>query len=260
MSWDDLVRPGVTGWLSEPDTARFSRPIARITVGDDLADVSAIADEIANLMTAMQPELAVVRWPARLSALGARLVDRRLGVVPAETLMYWESSLPVEALSASIAVDSLSADPRYATMLPRLVRDVFDGYHSHYSASPELDPGAALDGYVEWAVRTASANPHDTFVAHDDGRLLAFATTAKLTDGTTVEVELAGTRPREQRRGVYRSLLNGVMVAAGAQGAGRLIISTQAANAAVQRSWVRLGLRPFAAYTTVHLRPESTRG
>lgn len=260
MSWDDLARPGVTGWLSEPDTLRFSRAIARITVGNDLSDVNVIADEIANLMTALRPEIAVTRWPAGLTALGALLVDRRLRVVPAETLIYWESRLPVEALATGIAVDSLSAHPSYVATLPRLVSDVFAGYDSHYSASPELDPGAVLDGYVEWAVRTASANPHDTFVAHDGGRPLAFATTVKLTDGTTVEVELAGTHPREQRRGVYRSLLNGVMVAAGAQGAGRLIISTQAANTAVQRSWVRLGLRPFAAYTTVHLRPEATRG
>lgn len=260
MSWDDLDRPGVTGRPSELDTARFGRRVARITVGPDRTDPAGAADEVVSMFLAMGPDLAVVRWPAGLTALGAHLVHRGLRVVPADVLVYWEVRLPAGPPPDGIAVDVLSDVPSFAATLPQLAHDVFEGYDSHYSAALDVDPEAVLAGYVDWATRTSAARPDDTFVAHEAGGPLAFATTARLEDGATVEVELAGTAPGSRSRGVYSRLLGAVMAKATERGAGRLVISTQASNTAVQRTWARLGLLPAAAYTTVHVRAEATGG
>jgi GNAT superfamily N-acetyltransferase len=260
MSWDDLDRPGVSGRPSELDTARFGRRVARITVGPDQTDPGRAADEVASMFRAMGPDVAVVRWPAGLVALGAHLVHRGLRVVPADVLVYWEARLPAGPLPEGIAVDVLGDVPGFAATLPRLARDVFEGYDSHYSAALDLDQEAVLEGYVDWATRTSRVRPEDTFVAHEAGEALAFATTARLEDGTTVEVELAGTTPASRGRGVYSRLMSAVMATAAARGAERLVISTQASNTAVQRSWARLGLLPAAAFTTVHLRAEAPGG
>ena len=71
------------------------------------------------------------------------------------------------------------------------------------------------------------------------------------TAGTT-EILLAGIIRAARGRRRYAHLLAGVEEAARAHGAERLVISTQAHNAGVQRAWARYGFEPVGSVHTVH--------
>jgi GNAT superfamily N-acetyltransferase len=101
----------------------------------------------------------------------------------------------------------------------------------------------------------AGAAPRDCVaVLGEHDALMALATTLMVNDGQSLEVLLAGTAPNFQGRGVYRSLFAGVVARTAELGCLEVVISTQASNIGVQRAWAALGLRPFAAFTTVHVR------
>ena len=254
MSWDDLTGEGVTVSASPHDSARFRRTITRVVVGSRVRDVDAVVGRVLEAVSRADVDLAVVRWPASLTALGAHVAAAGLRVVPADTLTYWAGG-PVAMGEGALDITRLSDTPADPAALEELVRATFDGYVSHYAASPDLDPAAVTEGYVEWALRTAATDPGSTWVAREDGRLLAFATTRSLADPRDVEVELAGTSPAHRGRGLYSALFAALLARLPEQGHDRLLISTQAGNVAVQRLWARAGMLPVAAFTTVHVRP-----
>ncbi|WP_377643917.1 GNAT family N-acetyltransferase [Oryzobacter terrae] len=254
MSWDDLSGAGVTVSTSPHDSARFGRVVIRVVVGSQVHEVDAVSGPVLEALSRPDVDLAVVRWPAALTGLGAHLAAAGHRVVPADTLVYWAGGPTAEG-PAPLDLASLSDVPAEPAALEELVRATFEGYVSHYAASPDLDPAAVTEGYVEWALRTAAAEPHSTWVAREGGDLAAFATTRALADPRDVEVELAGTSPRHRGRGVYGALFTSLLARLLEQGHDRLLISTQAGNVAVQRLWARAGMLPVAAFTTVHVRP-----
>jgi GNAT superfamily N-acetyltransferase len=253
MSWDDLAGDGVSVLVNEQETARFGRVVLRVVVRSEVRDAGAAAGFVLDAVSDSGMDLAVVRWPARLIALGPHLAAAGLLVVPADTLVYWAGSATPPS-EPQVAIAPLSEMSDATADLEGLVRATFDDYPSHYAASPDLDPARVTEGYVEWAMRTAVQDPSRTWLAHESGQLLAFATTRLLADRSTVEVELAGTGPSHRGRGVYAALLSSLLAGLSSQGHDRLVISTQAGNVPVQRLWARAGLLPFAAFTTVHLR------
>ncbi len=254
MSWDDLAGDGVSVSVSPHDTARFGRVVLRVVVGSRVRDADAALGPVLEAVSRPDVDLAVVRWPASFTALGARLAAAGPSVVPADTLTYWAGGTTA-AVGGPLEIERLSDAPADPDALEALVRSTFTRYVSHYAASPDLDPDAVTEGYVEWAMRTAADAPRSTWVAREGDELLAFATTRPLTDPRDVEVELAGTSPTHRGRGIYTSLLTALLARLPEQGHDRLLISTQAGNVAVQRLWAKAGLLPVGAFTTVHVRP-----
>lgn len=195
-------------------------------------------------------DIVIVRRPAAWSRRWHELTTfDGYTAIHADTLMYWEwidRGEPVEPERPA----ELSSDVPW-DRVERLVRDVFAGYDNHYLSNPLLDPGAALDGYVEWAATTASAVPGAVSVLRADGDDVAFA----ITDwhAGPPDVRLAGVSTAHQRRGWYPELVRHVMLTARTTGAGSIRISTQAQNVAPQRVWAKLGWRPFEVLTTTHL-------
>lgn len=256
MSWDDLAVDGVTASVSPHDTKRFGKVVLRVVVGSHVRNSDAAAGPLLNAVSRRDVDLAVVRWPASFTELGAHLTDAGLTVVPADTLVYWAGGA-AKPENGPIKVAPLSEFAGELRAFEDLVRATFDRYESHYAASPDLDPVLVTEGYVEWALRTASEAAGSTFVAHKEGRLLAFATTRSLASPLDIEVELAGTSPLARGQGAYGALLKALLALLPTMGCRRLLISTQAGNVAVQRLWARGGLLPVAAFTTVHVRRQN---
>lgn len=256
MSWDDLEAPGVRSRESAVDSRRFGIPVARVQVGRDTTDDEAVEGILTDL-DRLRPEVAVARWPADRVGLAGALDRRGLRVVPADTLLYWGTDLtgradePDDVRTGTVSLDRA---PQLAPAVGDLVAASFVDYPTHYLASPEFAPDLVLAGYVEWASRTAREHPQEVLLRLVDGVPAAVATTARVQDGRSTEVLLAGTRPDHRGRGVYAALLASVLAAATDRGEERVVISTQASNTTVQRAWCRAGLRPLAAWTTVHLR------
>jgi len=102
-------------------------------------------------------------------------------------------------------------------------------------------------------VRSLRSNQGNVLVLMEGGEPIGMATLELGAGGDHLEILLAGLVPAAQGKRLYDGLLDGCQRVAIARGAVRVVISTQVHNVRVQRSWARLGLRPFAAIETVHL-------
>lgn len=258
MSWAALSGQGVRRWVSRPEGARFNLSVARVVVGADTADVESVRADFVATLDAATEDLVIARWPARFTRLGAAASSSRRRVIPADMLTYWEA--PAAALASSagpgpadgcaiIRPTGPSRDIEAA--IEQVVEDSFRGYGNHYTANPALDPELALAGYLEWAVGAFRSDPGNVVILREGEDPIGVATLTQ--DGNDLEIELAGLTSAAQGRGLYGHLLAAVGQVAVDRGLDRVIISTQVHNVRVQRAWVRAGMKPFAAVTTVHL-------
>lgn len=258
MSWAALAGQGIRRWTSRLEGDRFGLTVARVVIGADTTDVEAVGNELVSVLDSATEDLVIARWPAHLTRLGAAAASSRRRVIPADMLTYWE--VPAADLGAHgdgglarglsiLRPTSPSEDVEAA--IEQVVRDSFRGYGNHYTANPALDPELALAGYLEWAVSAFRADPGNVVILREGAEPVGVATLSQ--DGDDLEIELAGLTGAAQGRGLYGPLLAAVGQVAVERGLGRVIISTQVHNVRVQRAWVRAGMKPFAAVTTVHL-------
>src|SRR5690606_32737376 len=113
-------------------------------------------------------DVVIVRRPSSWADRWSDLTCHRgFTAIHADSLVYWEWNDAGDGLAMTAAVGAAAAtDP---VQLGELVREVFDGYSNHYAANPILDRRAALEGYVEWADRTASSNRGYTTISDHRG-------------------------------------------------------------------------------------------
>jgi len=253
VTWLDLHGNAVTVSPSPLETDRFGVSMARVVVGlDAVWDQRLEAAFTAAI--ARDEDVLVVRWASGLAECGAALAAAGRDVVPADTLVYWEVAADRLAVVGRDLADDLRV--RRATIDPddldRLVARVFDGYVNHYTANPLLEPDLALEGYVDWVRRTAQADPDSLGVLAHGERSVGVATWFVDPGGEVVEILLAGLVPGARGHGWYAALLAEVGRVATELDVPRVVISTQAANVAVQRAWVSAGFKPLAAVTTAH--------
>lgn len=256
MAWDGLTGDGVRHWASEAESKRFDLSIGRVVVGYEAVPGPVLEQALRATISGAPEELLVVRYPAGLSRLGAVVGDTGRRVLPADVLSYWEVSSEVLAnvsddVDPSLRVVAGEVTDAARRALGVVLVDSFRGYGNHYTANPALDPELALAGYLEWAMGAFERDPHNAILlTHNDTPVGA----STLTEGDGhLEIELAGMTGASQGQGWYRVLLSGIGQEALRRGLETVIISTQVSNIRVQRAWVRAGMKPFAAVTTLHV-------
>ncbi|MET7461363.1 GNAT family N-acetyltransferase [Nonomuraea sp. NPDC005501] len=251
MAWHDVIEARAVRALPSPlESARFGRSVERLTVGAGSEDA---LDALREAVLASDADVIVLRYPAErvgwfaeLTGLGSGATGRT--ALFADCLVYWSlragQGRP-PAPSPGLHTAQLG-DPDAVGML---VADIFAAYGNHYLADPLFDAAAALEGYQEWAVRSAAEG---NCVALDDGSHVLGLTTLE-DGGPRTEILLAGVVSAAQGRGLYAHLLKAVEDHAVARGADEVVISTQSHNTRVQRAWARYGFAPVQAHITVHL-------
>jgi GNAT superfamily N-acetyltransferase len=244
MSWAETVLgTRLSAGRSTLESRRFGKDVARVLV--PARDSVTTVDEVLEASLAAASEITVARYPSSRVRWFAHLAARAGSVIHADTLIYWRHE------SASIRSSErrgkrIQVAPEAAV---EFVADAFAGYPNHYSANPLFDQADVLAGYQEWAGRTAARG--DALGIEVEGELIALATVAVNAD--VLEVELAGVLSTRQRQGWYPALLSLVGDAAAERGCNAVVISTQASQTHVQRSWARAGFEPVVAFETVHL-------
>ena len=135
----------------------------------------------------------------------------------------------------------------------QVAAESFRGYFGHYHADPRLDSRLCDEVYVSWAVRSCLSREvaGEVLVAELDGRVAGMAT-LRMNDSEEGEGVLFGVAPAAQGHGIYRSFMIRAMEWCRAQGATRMVVSTQITNLAVQKVWTRVGFEPSHAYYTFH--------
>lgn len=246
MAWCDVIEPRAVRAQESPlESARFGCSVERLTVA---AGAGATSREVREAVLASAADVVVLRYPAEHVGWFAELTGLGRTALFADCLMYWRlragegrpprpsPELRVAALNSPAVVEAL-------------VADIFAAYGNHYLANPLFAAAAALEGYQDWALRSAAEG--SCLALSDESRVLGIATLAD--DGPRTEILLAGMVSAAQGRGLYAHLLRAVEEHVLVRGAQEVVISTQGHNTRVQKAWARYGFVPVQALLTVHL-------
>jgi GNAT superfamily N-acetyltransferase len=233
--------------LSAIDEERFGIVTARdpAFTRESLGDTLRFCADRAVRMLVARCDAADLPAAQAMEAAGGRLMD---------TLVYWARDLrrpgPVEAPGAPVRL----LRPSDADAVRRVAAAAFRGYFGHYHADPRLDREQCDATYASWAERSCSepAVASKVLGVDHEGRLAGFLTL--LGRGPEEqEIVLNGVDPAFQRHGLYRALVVAAIQHARADGATRLLVSTQLINSGVQKTWARLGFELERAHYTFHL-------
>jgi ribosomal protein S18 acetylase RimI-like enzyme len=197
--------------------------------------------------------LLIARCPSdRMEA--ARVLQAAGGGLT-DVLVFYARELPgppapVDAPRVPVRPFSPSETDRVADV----ARQAFRGYGGHYHADPRLPPEVCDDVYVSWARRSCLLREvaDEVLVALRGDQVIGFLT-LRMNGPHESEIPLNGVLPGFQRGGVFRALLVRAVEWSIARGAKRVVSSTQVANVAVQKAWVRLGFEPLRSFLTYHV-------
>ena len=232
--------------ISEIDSARFGINVARAVVGPENLT------QILNCCAMENVDLLIARCPAsdlataqNMEMHGFRLMD---------TLVYYSFDLSRRAVSEDTGQFPVrDLRPGDQAQVRSVACAAFSGYMGHYHADPRLDRRQCDEAYSSWAERSCipGTAADEVLVAEHDGQVLGFGT---LRRNSPQEAEglLYAVTPAWQGKGICRSLMIGSLRWCCAQGARRMIISTQVSNVAMQKVWCRVGFEPSHSFHTFH--------
>ena len=232
--------------FSELDSTRFGIRAARARItSQNLPDVLDSCDaERIDLLIA-RCSTGDVATMQSAEAYGFLLTD---------TLLYFQFDLQkrqIHRCTGDFLLRSLK--PGDQDRVREIAAAAFKGYVGHYHADPRLDRRQCDEAYESWAERSCIRGlaADEVFVAERDGRLAGFGT-LRLNSPEEVEGLLFAVAPEYQGRGVCGQLMVQSLEWARAQGAKRMIISTQVTNVAMQKVWCRVGFEPSHSFYTLH--------
>jgi len=233
--------------LSRLDEERFGYRTAKAynITRDDLAP-------ILSFCRTKEVELLIAR--CRATELDVAQAMEREGFHLMDTLIYYDfkfDKLPIPTNSSDVLVRPMRSGEQGA--IKNVARYSFEGYFGHYHADERLDKSTCDEVYIDWAYRSASSEgvADVVLVASDGARIVGFAT-LKMNNPDVGEGILFAVSPEAQGQGVYRAFMVKGMEWCSAQGAKRMMVSTQIINIAVQKVWARLGFEANNAYYTFH--------
>lgn len=232
--------------FSEIDSERFGVRIARAHVAS--GQLSSILDFCA----AEQIEMLIARCAA--SDLAAAQSMEEMGFLLMDTLVYYSFDLTRKAIpedTGEFRIRRLRSGDK--PEVRNVASAAFKGYFGHYHADRRLDSSKCDEGYSSWAERSCTTDDvaYEVLVAEDAGKVVGFAT-LRLNSPQEVEGLLFAVAPESQGRGICRSFMIQSLQWCWAQGARRMVISTQVTNVSMQKVWCRTGFEPSHSLHTFH--------
>jgi GNAT superfamily N-acetyltransferase len=232
--------------FSEIDSERFGVRVARgHVVSDNLS-------RALDFCAAERIDLLVAR--CRTSDLRAAQGMESQGFLLMDTLVYYSFDLTKKKIPGDpceVRVRRLL--PGDEAEIPRVASAAFQGYMGHYHADRRLDRGQCDEAYRSWAERSCTIEKaaDEVLVAEIGGKVAGFAT-LRLNSSQEVEGLLYAVAPESQRKGICRLFMIRSLQWCQAQGAKRMVISTQVTNVSMQKVWCRTGFEPSHSYYTFH--------
>jgi GNAT superfamily N-acetyltransferase len=176
------------------------------------------------------------------------------GFLLMDTLLYYSFDLTKKEIPGDpceVRVRRLL--PGDQAEIPRVASAAFKDYMGHYHSDRRLDSGQCDEAYRSWAERSCTTGEaaDEVLVAELGGNVAGFAT-LRLNSLQEVEGLLFAVAPESQGKGICRLLMIRSLQWCRAQGARRMVISTQVTNVSMQRVWCRTGFEPSHSYYTLH--------
>ncbi len=233
--------------LSDIDYERFGINVVNmknIQVNDlnDLNNFCVENDVQLSIVRVLSSDLSVVQ---KMEKDGYRLMD---------TLVYYAFKFNKKSIP-ELKSDYILRPVTYKDVeaVSQIATASFEGYYGHYHADPNLPDDKCDEVYIDWAKKSVTSRDvaDEVLVVENDNRLDAFAT-LRMNNEQEGEGVLFGVAPHAQGQGMYRSMMIEGMRWCKAQGAERMVVSTQITNIAVQKVWARLGFEMDHSYYTLH--------
>jgi ribosomal protein S18 acetylase RimI-like enzyme len=176
------------------------------------------------------------------------------GFLLMDTLVYYGFDLSRKSIpqdTRGFFVRQLQAEDKDQVRMVAV--QAFRGYRGHYHADPRLDKRKCDETYASWAERSAilKTAADEVLIVEQGGNLVGFAT-LRLNSPQEGEGLLVAVAPEYQKRGACQALMVHSLQWCRSQGAGRMVISTQITNVAMQKVWCRVGFEPRCSYYTFH--------
>jgi GNAT superfamily N-acetyltransferase len=232
--------------FSKIDSECFGVRIARARV--ESGQLSSILDFCA----AERIDMLIAR--CAVSELAAAQSMEEMGFRLMDTLVYYSFDLTRKAIPEDVGefrIRQLQSGDKAEVCNVALA--AFKGYFGHYHADRRLDSSKCDEGYSSWAERSCTTDDvaDEVLVAEDGGHVAGFAS-LRLNSPQEVEGLLFAVAPESQRRGICRSFMIQSLRWCQAQGAKRMVISTQITNVSMQKVWCRTGFEPSHSLHTFH--------
>lgn len=232
--------------FSEIDSGRFGVRVARAHI------VSDRLSRVLDFCATERIDLLVAR--CRTSDLEAAQGMGSKGFLLMDTLLYYSFDLTKKEIPedpCEVRVRRLL--PGDEAEIPRVAAAAFKGYMGHYHADRRLDSSQCDEAYRSWAERSCTIDKvaDEVLVAEIGGKVAGFAT-LRLNSPQEVEGLLYAVAPESQGKGICRLFMIRSLQWCRAQGAKRMVISTQVTNVSMQKVWCRTGFEPSHSYYTFH--------
>jgi GNAT superfamily N-acetyltransferase len=241
-----IVTEYETATFSEIDSERFGLRIARALVAS--GQLSSVLDFCAaERIDMLIARCATSDWAATQSM-------QEMGFLLMDTLVYYSFDLTKKAIpedTGEFRIRPLQSGDK--AEIRKVASEAFKDYFGHYHADRRLDSSKCDEGYSSWAERSCTTDgvADAVLVAEDGGKVAGFAT-LRLNSPPEVEGLLFGVAPKSQGRGICRSFMIQSLRWCHAQGAKRMVISTQITNVSMQKVWCRSGFEPSHSLHTFH--------
>ncbi len=213
---------------------------------------AASAEAIRRIISHSDYDVVIIRADASNMSFGADLQCSEFMSWQADTLLYFELSSEREQSSAdSVEMRQLHKDDRQ--LADQLVAEIFADYRNHYSTNIQLAKIDLVDAYQDWTANFLESESGSVWVARNPNTEPVGICVLDESQENCHEIVLAGIVPSQRRMGLYSDMVRAVALRASSMSIQRIVISTQAANVSVMRTWCRLGFVPTRAINTFHV-------
>ncbi|OYU81333.1 MAG: hypothetical protein CFE23_04355 [Flavobacterium sp. BFFFF1] len=232
---------------SQKESARFNMNILRIGMQ------SINIRELGNALISNDTDIAILRIPCEKLSQISKLSLLGFTYFQADTLVYYHTDLskyePKELVNKDLEFVRAVKDD--ASLLGALVERIFPGYTNHYNSNPFIEKQNILEGYKEWVVDFITQDDKRVFLVNRNGTTIGFATCA--IEGSESEGVLYGVLPEASGGGVYSDIIRFTQAYMKNLGIGKMKVSTQVQNYAVQKVWSREGFFMTESFATIHI-------
>ena len=232
--------------VSKLDSERFGVRAARAHVSLELLPC------ILDFCAVQKIEFLIARCATR--DISAAQAMERHGFQLMDTLVYFTFDLVKKVIPpCSKEFVVRRSQPEDSGSLRALALTSFEGYTGHYHADPRLDRTKCNETYASWAERSVTVEgvADEVLVAEYQKNLIGFGT-LRLNSSKAAEGLLYAVAPSYQKQGVGPALMVHSLQWCRAEGAERMLISTQITNVSMQKVWCRVGFEPSHSYYTFH--------
>ena len=232
--------------FSQLDTERFGVRAARANIVPDTFS------RVLDFCSSEKIDLLIARCGTREISLVQQMESHGFQLM--DTLVYYSFDLSKKDIPSGFdgfPVRSMRRDDK--DRVRTLAAAAFRGYIGHYHADQRLDRQKCDETYASWAERSVTLQEaaDEVLIAEDGSNLAGFAT-LRLNSPAEGEGLLYAVAPEYQKRGVCPALMVHSLRWCQAQGAGRMLISTQLTNISMQKVWSRVGFEPSHSFYTFH--------